>query len=78
MIRMTIAGLLMAAALAGPVAAGDKKAAPKLTQETRDGAQITQENIVKLKLKTVQPVQPNPPMPVGGPPPAPPPSLPGP
>lgn len=71
MIRVAIAVLFLAAALAVPSAAG-KKVAPKLTQETREGAQITQENIVKMKIKTVQPVQPNPPMPVGGPPPAPP------
>jgi hypothetical protein len=68
MIRTAIAGLLVAAALAGPSAAGEKQNSPKLTQETKDGAQITHENIVKLKLKRVQPVQPNPPMPVGGPP----------
>lgn len=72
MIRVAIAVLLLAAALAEPSMAAGKKTAPKLTQETRDGAQITQENIVKMKIKTVQPVQPNPPMPVGGPPPAPP------
>jgi hypothetical protein len=68
MIRTAIAVLLVAAALAGPSAAGEKQNSPKLTRETKDGAQVTQENIVKLKLKRVQPVQPNPPMPVGGPP----------
>ncbi|WP_119269136.1 hypothetical protein [Taklimakanibacter deserti] len=65
MFRAAIAVLLLAAALAGPSAA-EKKTAPKLTQEAKDGPQITQENIVKMKLKTVQPVQPNPPMPVAG------------
>ena len=32
---------------------------PKLSKETRDAAQITQENIVKMKLKRVNPT-PNP------------------
>lgn len=65
MSRAAIAILLLAAALAGPVAAGEKKAAPKLTTETKSGAQITQENIVKMKIKTAQPVQPSPPNPPG-------------
>lgn len=72
MTRAAIAVLLLAAALVQPVMAGEKKATPKLTQEARDGAQISQENIVKMKIKTVRPVQINPPMPIGGPPPMPP------
>ena len=69
-----IIGLLMAVALAGPLAAGEKKAAPKLTQEARDGLQISQENIIRLKLKAVLPVQPNTLAPH---PPLPPPAVPG-
>jgi hypothetical protein len=60
MTREAIAVLLLAAALASPVSAREKKLAPKLTQETKDGAQIAQENIVKMKLKAVRSIQPNP------------------
>jgi hypothetical protein len=63
MIRAAIAVLLLAAAFAGPVSAGEKKAAPILTQEARDGAQLTQENIIKMKIRTVRPVQLNQPAP---------------
>jgi hypothetical protein len=76
MFRAALTVLFLAAALAGPSAAAEKKTAPKLTQEAKDGAQITQENIVKMKLKTVQPVQPNPPMPIAGGPSIPPPPSP--
>jgi len=60
MIRATVTMLLMAAVLAGPSAAGQKKTAPKLTQEARDSLQIAQENILKLKLRAIQPTLPNP------------------
>ena len=62
MTRAAIAVLLLAAALAQPVTAGEKKVTPKLTEETKSGAQITRENIVKMKIKTVHP-QPIPPTP---------------
>jgi hypothetical protein len=78
MIRTGVAVLLVAAVLAGSSAAGEKQNSPKLTQEAKDGAQVTQENIIRLKLKRLQPVQPNPPMPVGGPPALPPPAPPNP
>ena len=60
MIRVAVTLLLTAAVLAGPSAAGEKKAEPKLTQEARDGLQVAQENIIKLKLRAVQPTLPNP------------------
>ncbi|WP_162914299.1 hypothetical protein [Taklimakanibacter lacteus] len=50
--RLILGGLLLTAMLAGPALAKDK---PKLAKETRDAAQITQENIVKMKLKRVTP-----------------------
>lgn len=62
MTREAVAILLLVAALAQPVAAGEKKEPPKLTEEAKSGAQITQENIVKMKIKTVQPIL-NPPPP---------------
>ena len=43
--------LLLTAVLSGPAFADQDK--PKLSKETRDAAQITQENIVKMKLKRV-------------------------
>ena len=49
--------LLLTAVLSGPAFADQDK--PKLSKETRDAAQITQENIVKMKLKRVNPT-PNP------------------
>ena len=54
MFRTALAGVLLTAFLAGPAAAGEKNS-PKLTQEAKNGARITQENIVKMKLKRVQP-----------------------
>ena len=78
MIRAVGIGVLLAAAFVGPLAAGEKKVTPRLTHEVRDGLQITRENIVRLKLKAIQPVQPNlKAPPVGGHLPAPPPALPG-
>jgi hypothetical protein len=74
MIRMAIALLLVTAALAGPSVAGEKKNAPKLSPEAKTGARLSQENIVKMKLRTVQPSQQMPPF-FGGPP-MPPPALP--
>ena len=50
MTRHALAGVLLTALLAGPAAAAEKNS-PKLTQEAKDGAQITQENIVKMKLR---------------------------
>lgn len=71
MIRYVLAGVLLTAFLAGPAASGENNS-PKLTQETRDGAQITQENIVKMKLRQVQQqTPPTPSLPLA---PAPPPS----
>jgi len=73
MVRYALAGVLLTAFLAGPVASGEKNA-PKLTQEAKDGAQITQENIIKLKLKQAQPqMPPTPSLPLA--PPSPPPSV---
>jgi hypothetical protein len=67
MLRTAIAVLLLSAALALPAAAG-KKIAPKLTEETKNGARITQENIVRMKIRTVHPIQPQPSGPIfGGP-----------
>ena len=43
--------LLLTAVLSGPAFADQDK--PKLSKETRDAAQMTQENIVKMKLKRV-------------------------
>jgi len=72
-IRCALAGVLLTALLAGPAASGEKNA-PKLTQEAKEGAQITQENIVKMKLKQVQPqTPPTPSLPLT--PPSPPPSV---
>lgn len=68
MLRTAIAVLLLSAALALPAAAGEKKITPKLTEETKNGARITQENIVRMKIRTVQPIQPQPSGPIfGGP-----------
>jgi hypothetical protein len=67
MIRMAIALLLVAAALAGPSMAGKKKNAPKLSQEAKTGVRLSQENIVTMKLRTVQPSPQMPPS-LGGPP----------
>lgn len=75
MFRHAIGCVLLAALLAGPAVAGENNS-PKLTQETKDGLQITQDNITKMKLKTVQPQTPQPPTPSLGGPPAPPPSPP--
>jgi hypothetical protein len=77
MTRAAIAVLFLAATLTVSATAGEKKAAPKLTQEAKDGAQLTQENIVKMKIKTVRPGQPNPQPPSFGGPSLPPPSPPG-
>lgn len=69
MIRHLIGCVLLTAVLAGPALAEQGK--PKLAKETRDAAQITQENIVKMKLKRVtpnpnmMPVLPSLPQPVG-------------
>jgi hypothetical protein len=43
--------LLLTAVLSGSAFADQDK--PKLSKETKDAAQITQENIVKMKLKRV-------------------------
>jgi hypothetical protein len=78
MSRLAIAVLLLSAALALPAAAGEKKVKPKLTEETKNGARITQENIVRMKIRTAQPVQTNPGGPIFGGPSSPvPPSPPG-
>jgi hypothetical protein len=68
MIRHLIGCVLLTAVLAGPALAEQGK--PKLSKETRDAAQITQENIVKMKLKRVTPnpnqnLTPSLPQPVG-------------
>ena len=60
MMRAAVTMLLMTAILAGSSAAGEKKPAPKLTQEAKDGLQIAQENILKLKLRAIRPTLPNP------------------
>lgn len=71
MIRYALAGVLLTALLAGPAASGGKNA-PQLTDGAKDGAQITQENIVKMKLKQVQPQTPSTPsLPLAPPPPPP-------
>jgi hypothetical protein len=53
MIRHLMGCVLLTAVLAGPALAEQGK--PKLAKETRDAAQITQENIVKMKLRRVTP-----------------------
>ena len=58
--RVAVTLVLTAAVLAGPSSAGEKKTEPKLPQEARDGLQIAQENIIKLKLRAIQPTLPNP------------------
>lgn len=64
MIRQAVGGLLLASILVAPAIAREK-ANPKLTNEAKDGVQTTQDNIIKMKLKTaLQPI-------VGGPPAAP-------
>lgn len=71
MIRYALAGVLLTALLVGPAASGGKNA-PKLTEGTKDGARLTQENIVKMKLKQVQPqTPPTPSLPLAPPPPPP-------
>jgi hypothetical protein len=78
MSRLAIAVLLLSAALALPAVAGEKKVTPKLTEETKNGARLTQENIVRMKIRTVHPIQPNPNGPIFGGPSSPiPPSPPG-
>ena len=69
MIRYALGCALLAAVLAGPAVAGETNS-PKLTKETKDAARITQENIVKMKLKQVQPQTPlTPSLPLAPPPP---------
>lgn len=76
MVRLALAGAILATMLAGTALAGDNKS-PRLTPEAKKGAQTTQENIVKMKLRKVQPQPPPPQTPsLGGPPPAPPPPAP--
>jgi hypothetical protein len=53
MLRCAIACVILTILPAGPAAAGEKNS-PKLTQETREAIRLTQQNIVKMKLKTVQ------------------------
>ena len=57
MIRCALAGALLTALPAAPAASGENNA-PKLTQATKDGARITGENILKMKLRQVQPATP--------------------
>ncbi len=72
MIRSVLGCVLLTAWLTGSAVAGEANS-PKLTKETRDAAQITQENIVKMKLKRFQPqTPPMPILPMAPPPPAPP------
>jgi hypothetical protein len=52
MLRCAIACVILTILPAGPAAAGVKNS-PQLTQETRDAVQLTQQNIVKMKLKAV-------------------------
>lgn len=79
MIAKAVGALIAACLLTGAAVAAEKNA-PKLTKEAKDGARITQENIVKMKLKTVKSTTPNTPMSpsLGGPPPPPPPAPPSP
>jgi hypothetical protein len=70
MTRHALAGVLLTALLAGPAASGENNA-PKLTQATKDGARITSENIVKMKLRQVQLQTPPAPSPPLAPPPLP-------
>lgn len=70
MIRHLLGCVLLASAMAMPATAAEK-AKPKLTQEAKDGVQITQDNITKMKLKKAQ--QPTLTPSLGGPPVAPPP-----
>jgi hypothetical protein len=70
MTRHALAGVLLTALLAGPAASGENDA-PKLTQATKDGARITSENIVKMKLRQVQPQTPPALSPLLAPPPPP-------
>ena len=75
MIRHLLGCVLLASAMAMPATAAEK-AKPKLAQEAKDGVQITQDNITKMKLKKAQ--QPTLTPSLGGPPvaPAPPPAPP--
>ncbi len=68
MIRYALGCALLAALLAGPAGAGENNS-PKLTKQTSDTAQITQENIVKMKFKLAQPqTPPTPSLPLAPPP----------
>lgn len=69
MTRHALAVVLLTALLAGPATSGENNP-PKLTQTTKDGARITSENIIKMKLRQVQPqAPPTPSLPLAPPPP---------
>ncbi len=57
MLRCAVACVILTILLAGPAAAGERNS-PKLSQETREAIQLTQQNIVKMMLKAVQPPPP--------------------
>lgn len=57
MIRFASACVLMTALLVGLAGAGETNS-PKLTKETKDAVQITQENIIKMKIRQAQPQPP--------------------